>query len=319
MLVKQSQKANGSTWWNSRQICRCGPTENSEWKTIAKDRRFFFDTLSHKHNRKSLPVSGGNSNIIHIVYICIVILLQSHLPHGSDCRTAGTLIWLHDQSSQHPTLFSLSDSMPIYILLQRHRFISPVCSWRFTEYIHKCKRSFGKKYVHTGSLQRKYDVQNRLSFQKRVDSHLNKHLQWVCSMWRASILLAFLAKFSMDKSTWPKTTSLSPRRLKLMSNYLICIEVAWPYLLIHKIIQRSGVFNCHNYCKSSTDHTSQPWVSFSHDLLIPRASTGLQTAKQPSHSAVPVQNSVKGTCSPLSHQQETPQYSKKFQAKMICD
>lgn len=111
--------------------------------------------------------------------------------------------------------------------------------------------------------------------------------------------VSFLVKFSMDKS---KTASLSPRRLKPMSHYLICIEMALPYLLIHKIIQRSVVFNCHNYCKSSTDHTSQPRVSSSHDLLIPSASTGLWTARQPNHCTMPMQNSVKETCSPLSHQ-----------------
>lgn len=166
----------------------------------------------------------------------------------------------------------------------------------------KCKQPLGKKYVYPGLLQRKYDVQNRLSLKKRVDSHLNKHLQWVCSMWRASILLAFLAKFSMDKSTWSKTTSLSPRRLKPVSHYPICIEAALPYLLIHKIIQRSGVFDCRNYCKSSTDHTAQPQVSSSHDLLIPSASTGLQTARQPNCSATPTQNAVKETCSLLPHQ-----------------
>lgn len=112
----------------------------------------------------------------------------------------------------------------------------------------------------------------------------------------------FLVKFSMDKSIWSKTASLSPRKLKPMSHYLICIEMALLYLLIHKIIQRSGVFNCHNYCKSSTDHTSQPWMSSSHDLLIPSASTGQWTAKQPNHSTMPMKNSVKKTCSPLSHQ-----------------
>lgn len=78
-----------------------------------------------------------------------------------------------------------------------------------------------------------------------------------------------------------------------MSHCLICIEVALPYLLIHEIIRRNGVFNCHNYCKSSTDHTSQSLVSSSHDLLIPSAATPLQTARQPNHSAMPTQNAKK--------------------------
>lgn len=192
--------------------------------------------------------------------------------------------------------------MPIHILLQKHRFVFSACSWRFIEYIHKVQTVFWKKVCPYWIIAKEVWCTKQAFILKRVDSHLNKHLQWVCSMWRASILLAFLAKFPMDKSTWSKTASLSPRRLKAMSHYLICIEVALPYLLIHNIIQRSGVFNCHNYCKSSTEHTSQSWRSSSHDLLIPSASTGLQTARQPNHSAVPVQNSVKGTCSPLLHQ-----------------
>lgn len=189
-------------------------------------------------------------------------------------------------------------------------FFLPVAEGSQNTFI-KCKQSFGKKYVHTGSLQRKYDVQNRLSFKKWVDSYLSKHLQWVCSMWRASILLAFLAKFSMDKSTWPKTTSLSPRRLKHMSHYLISIEVALPYLLIHKIMQCSGVSTAITTANPALTTQVSPECHLPMtSLFIPSASTGLQTARQPNHSAM--QNSVKGTCSPHSHQQETLQYSKKF-------
>lgn len=107
-------------------------------ENYSKGHKIFWHS-EHKHNRKSLPVSGGDSNRN--------TLLQSHIPHGSDCRTARTLIWLRDQSSQHPILFSLSNSMPIYTLLQRHRFVFPACSWRFAEYIHEMQTVFWKKVM----------------------------------------------------------------------------------------------------------------------------------------------------------------------------
>lgn len=160
MLVEQSQKANGPTRWNSRQTCRCGPKENSEWKSVVKNRRFF-DTLSHKHNRKSLPVSEGDSNRN------IVTLLQSHLPHGV---IAGQQELWFDNMTNHPSIpFYFSWAIPCqYTSCYRGTalFFLPLADGSQNTFI-KCKQSFGKKYVHTGSLQRKYDVQNRLSFKKR--------------------------------------------------------------------------------------------------------------------------------------------------------